>query len=363
MTEADVLSFYEDKLDVWATNAIEGWADVMIHRDHLTKYLKLYPHKVTIHNVQAEINRSMEENNAAREAAVGKPYAFDYFPTYTEVVDWLREQAATYPDRARVVSLGSSYAGTDIQAIQLGTVGTAPLFFIHCTIHAREWITTTTCAYIIEQLLTVDTNLLQYYNWVIVPVLNVDGYAATHAGNRMWRKNRQPNSGSSCIGTDLNRNFAVGWSLPGASPQPCSDTYFGTSAFSGPEIDAERTFIAGWTTGLAAYVDIHAYGSMFMSPYGYTSSNPPDYSEMNRLMVSAVSAIRAINNRTYRHGTIYNVIYPASGGSNDWAYGDMQITPAYAIECYGTSFTAPVSQITPVAREVWAGVRAVAQNM
>lgn len=27
----------------------------------------------------------------------------------------------------------------------------------------------------------------------------------------MWRKNRKPNSGSSCVGTDLNRNFGFQW--------------------------------------------------------------------------------------------------------------------------------------------------------
>ena len=26
----------------------------------------------------------------------------------------------------------------------------------------------------------------------------------------MWRKNREPNSGSACVGTDLNRNFDTG---------------------------------------------------------------------------------------------------------------------------------------------------------
>lgn len=29
--------------------------------------------------------------------------------------------------------------------------------------------------------------------------------------NRMWRKTRSRNSGSSCIGTDPNRNFDAGW--------------------------------------------------------------------------------------------------------------------------------------------------------
>jgi hypothetical protein len=27
----------------------------------------------------------------------------------------------------------------------------------------------------------------------------------------MWRKNRSPSPGSSCLGTDLNRNFGYKW--------------------------------------------------------------------------------------------------------------------------------------------------------
>jgi hypothetical protein len=42
-------------------------------------------------------------------------------------------------------------------------------------------------------------------------VLNVDGYSFTWTNNRMWRKTRRPNQGSSCIGTDPNRNFPYKW--------------------------------------------------------------------------------------------------------------------------------------------------------
>ena len=29
--------------------------------------------------------------------------------------------------------------------------------------------------------------------------------------DRLWRKNRRPNKGSECIGTDLNRNWQFQW--------------------------------------------------------------------------------------------------------------------------------------------------------
>ena len=31
-------------------------------------------------------------------------------------------------------------------------------------------------------------------NWIIMPLLNPDGYEYSHTHDRMWRKNRTPNS-------------------------------------------------------------------------------------------------------------------------------------------------------------------------
>ena len=58
------------------------------------------------------------------------------------------------------------------------------------------------------------TSMLDKMDWVILPVFNVDGYAHTWGGrhNRMWRKTRSPNRGSSsCMGTDPNRNWNYKW--------------------------------------------------------------------------------------------------------------------------------------------------------
>ena len=69
--------------------------------------------------------------------------------------------------------------------IKSGSV-TKPLFFFNCGIHAREWISPATCMYMIRQILaTRRTNsdvrfMLDKYEWVILPVFNVDGYEYTH---------------------------------------------------------------------------------------------------------------------------------------------------------------------------------------
>lgn len=59
-----------------------------------------------------------------------------------------------------------------------------PTIFIESTIHAREWITAATTTYFLNELLTSNNteirNLANNYDWVIVPVVNVDGYEYTH---------------------------------------------------------------------------------------------------------------------------------------------------------------------------------------
>jgi len=240
---------------------------------------------------------------------------------------------------------------------------------MHCTIHAREWITTTTCMWIIDQLLSVDpdrAHLLNQFRWIVVPIHNVDGYEFTHTTNRLWRKNRQPNVGSSCIGTDLNRNYAYGWGgNDGSSPDPCSDIFRGSRPFSAPETTAEVNYLQPFLDlgRVRAYIDIHSYGAYILSPWGYTAASPRDFPEMNRNMIAMEAAIRTINGRAYRYGSSSTTLYINSGSTADHMYGEGGVANSYTIECFGNNFTPPASFIQPIGREVWAGIKQLAVNL
>jgi len=286
---------------------------------------------------------------------------FSDFQTYGAIVNWLGEQAQNSGGKAERINIGTTYLGENIYGLQLGAASpTKPTMVIQCGIHAREWISPTTCCWIIDNLLTTDSSLLNDMHFVIVPVLNVDGYTYTHTTDRLFRKNRQPNSGSSCIGTDLNRNYGFGWSLPGGSGNPCSETYYGSSAFSGPETQRIRDVLQKYINDgtLVSYFDIHSYSGLWMSPWGYTcTSIPNDYPAMDNVMQQAVAAVRQVNGNTYQYGPTCRTIYQTSGGSRDYAYGDGGIIHSYGVEAYGTSFTPPPSWIPLIGSEIWAGVR------
>ena len=69
-----------------------------------------------------------------------------------------------------------------------------------------------------DELVSISDNndTLEMYDWIIVPVVNPDGYEFSHTDDRMWRKNRGKSKSllniiSNCRGIDLNRNFGYNW--------------------------------------------------------------------------------------------------------------------------------------------------------
>jgi hypothetical protein len=96
----------------------------------------------------------------------------------------------------------------------------------------------------------------------------IAGFVYSQTTDRMWRKNRQTASGSSCLGTDINRNWNYQWALTGgASTSPCAQDYKGVSAASAPETRALAAFAQNIknTQGLKLYIDWHSYSQLFMT--------------------------------------------------------------------------------------------------
>jgi len=354
--------------DIWATNAIEGWVDVMVSPSQSQTFLGKFDAQIHIEDVQVTLDQHKED---MMNKSIVRDDIFDSFPTSGAAKTWVLEQVAAHSDVASSVVIGQTTAGIDIFGIRLGQTGAKkPTLYLHCTIHAREWITTTTCLWIIDSLLNTDpdgSRLINFFEWIIIPIFNIDGYDYAHTTDRLWRKNRSTNSGSSCRGIDLNRNYGYGFGGPGSSNNPCAETFRGTAAFSSWEVSAERDFLepilgAG---NLVAFVDIHSYGAYFMSPWGYTTNLPPavDYNVMERVMISATTAIRTVNNRNYVYGSSARVIYVAAGGSDDWTYGDGGVVRSFTIEAYGSNFTPPISFIPVIGRELWAGIKKLALDL
>ena len=101
--------------------------------------------------------------------------------------------------------------------------------------------------------------------WMLFDV-NPDGgeYDIATGSHVSWRKNRQPNAGTSAIGTDLSRNWNYMWGCcGGSSGDPGSTTYRGPSPFSAPETQVVRDFVnsrvVGGTQQIKAHIDINGF--------------------------------------------------------------------------------------------------------
>jgi hypothetical protein len=93
------------------------------------------------------------------------------------------------------------------------------------------------------------------------------GFKYTQSADRMWRKNRQQTSGSSCLGHDINRNWPYQWDGPGSSTNPCAEDFRGSSQGDAPETKALSGFLQQVknSQGLKLYIDYHSYSQLFMT--------------------------------------------------------------------------------------------------
>lgn len=175
--------------------------------------------------------------------------------------------AAANPNYASTKVIGTTGEGRNLVTLVLKTATAQRAVWIDCGIHAREWISPATCVGIIQKL-TRDYNsgdadtvrFLSYYEVHFLPVHNPDGYEFSHTSTRLWRKNRRRNTGSTCLGVDLNRNYGYKWLVAGASTNPCSDTFAGSAANSEPETQAVINAINAQKDKWDAFLTIHSYG-------------------------------------------------------------------------------------------------------
>ncbi|MFI0505037.1 M14 family metallopeptidase [Streptomyces albogriseolus] len=231
-----------------------------------------------------------------RSTAADGPRLFDFpsadsrYHNYAEMNAEIDQRIAAHPSIMSKRVIGRSYQGRDIVAVKVSdNVGAdeaePEVLFTHHQ-HAREHLTVEMALYLLRELgngYGSDariTKMVQEREIWIVPDLNPDGgeYDIATGSYRSWRKNRQPNSGSSYVGTDLNRNWDHRWGCcGGSSGSTSSETYRGSAPESAPEVkvvaDFVRSRVVGGVQQIKAGVDFHTYSELVLWPFGYTYSD------------------------------------------------------------------------------------------
>ncbi|KAJ0069798.1 hypothetical protein NL108_014660, partial [Boleophthalmus pectinirostris] len=257
-----------------------------------------------------------EMESAARAGAAKNTDSFDYarYHTLDELYSFQDMLVSEYPNLVSKLVIGQSYEGRPLSVLKFSTGGTnRPAIWIDTGIHSREWVTQASGTWFAKKIAqdygkeTVLTSILDKMDIFLEIVTNPDGYQFTHSNNRMWRKTRKPNPGSSCVGVDPNRNWDAGFGGPGSSSSPCTETYRGPSPHSESEVKAIVDFVLQHGN-IKEFVSIHAYSQMLMYPYGYTATPVKDQAELHALAEKAVNALTAVYGTRYKYGSIINVI-------------------------------------------------------
>jgi murein tripeptide amidase MpaA len=101
----------------------------------------------------------------------------------TEIYNWFDEIAAANPDVVSLTTIGTSYEGRALRVVKISYKTGNRGIFIESNIHAREWITSATATWIINELLTSNDpairDIAENYDWYIIPVINPDGFQYT----------------------------------------------------------------------------------------------------------------------------------------------------------------------------------------
>ncbi|MGK5677211.1 M14 family metallopeptidase, partial [Micromonospora sp. URMC 106] len=277
------------------------------------------------------------------------PPADSNYHDYAELTAAVNKVVADHPSIARKISIGSSYEGRDLMAVKIsdnvGTDEAEPEILFNSQQHAREHLTVEMAVYLLN-LFTDSygadsriTNIVNSREIWIVPTVNPDGseYDIATGSYRSWRKNRQPNSGSSYVGTDLNRNWSYQWGCcGGSSGSTSSDTYRGPSAFSAPETAALRNFVnsrvVGGTQQIKANIDFHTYSELVLWPFGYTYNNTAPGMSADQYNTFATLGQQMANTNGYTPQQSSD-LYITDGDSIDWMWGQHGIW-AYTFEMY-----------------------------
>lgn len=294
---------------------------------------------------------------------------FNHYWTFSEIEDYLKELEADYPQIGHTETYGTTSEGRTLTAFCIHKhdhkhSDDLPVIFIEAGVRPREWISVMSALYFLHEVVEHHydySDLLDNFEFVVIPVANPDGYVFTHATDRLWNKNRR-SVGSGCFGTDVNANFRFQFR---SGSDPCSPNYPGDFFFSERESFELSNFMSSpkYAGKILGYISLQAFGEQILVPYNYFNIGGGNNAIKITLANTAANAIRGVNpSRNYQVGIGAALNAPQFGTSTDYAKGTRLIEYVFTFRLPrgGTSgFEVPPTQIAGISRETFAGLRAL----
>lgn len=203
---------------------------------------------------------------------------------YADVKAFVQKLAKDHPGVASVFSLGVSDSKDEILGIKIGDGATHNL--VVSTHHGNEYGSTEVALAFAE---SVANNPIAGQTMYVIPVLNIGGY-----------NNRQREEVANGRSYDPNRNY----------PGPCATE----GPFTLKSTKALADFVA--REGIVASATMHTYFPAVVYPWGLSTHDldTPYMAEFTKLVTDATQESR------YQIGNSTEVIYPADGAYEDYAF-------------------------------------------
>jgi hypothetical protein len=282
--------------------------------------------------------------------------------TLEEIQQRLIELELASQGRARVLSLGRSIEGREMRGLQIlagqqveSERRFRPAILITGTHHAREWASPMVAMGIAEGLVRrylPDPRVRRVLNSLaiyLVPVVNVDGYVATHNGQRLRRKNMNQR-----CPVDLNRNYDIAFGL-GAPVAGCDEeSYPGPLPFSEPETRAIKE-LAESLPNLKLFLDYHAPAEQVMIPFAHTRERPANFETSRDRAELYAGVLKQLYGTLHPAREGFDLAQGQGGGAIDWFR--TRGCESFAVELRDgrelAGFELPAEQLIPSAEENW----------
>ncbi|MBU0717536.1 MAG: hypothetical protein KJ749_04745, partial [Planctomycetes bacterium] len=267
--------------------------------------------------IVADLQKHIDELYGVYDGRRGGNF-FDVLRTYDEHVQFMTDLVTAYPDLAEMINLGLSVQGRPLWALRItGPGADKPGVMYNGAQHGNEQAGASVVAYAAQHLLiNYDTDpnvatLVDRVEWLLVPIVNPDGYEAYDRMN--------------AYDVDLNRN----WGGPGAGYDHIPP---GPFPFSEPETAAMRDFFVSHPN-VRTYIDFHGYGAFIVWPWGHRFERCLDHRTYRQLGLALENLAEEASGVDHSIGQAYRRLYPVSGGSIDYAYG-LRGAWAFTIEVF-----------------------------
>ncbi|CAB3380478.1 Hypothetical predicted protein [Cloeon dipterum] len=368
----------EKAIEIWKQSNVFGkFTDILVPSFTLSFVRQQFENlNATFRVMIADVESAMHEQIAIaprRQSNKNKKsrsynLTFQRYHRISDIYAYLEYLVSKFPSICSIETIGTTIQGREIKVLKISGSNAKFGFYIEGGIHAREWVSPASVAYIVRELVEYRSknSFAENADYYVSPVANPDGYEFTHTNSRLWRKNRRDSTDKSCPGVDLNRNYGYQWGGLGASRQSCDETFAGENSFSEPETQAVRDFLTKIGPSVQAYVAFHSYGQYILYPYGYDKVLAPDSAVLQKLGARIARNIKKASKKKYKVGNSAILLYEASGGADDWAKGSVGIKYTYTIELrdagrYG--FLLPASQIEATGKDAFIAIKTITQEI